>query len=94
MIIDKKTKCAIERTDKPNENWTGNNENYFLVDSNSEFAKKIIENSPFFDFVLNDNGELIDITPTERPPEPEPEPTIEEQMFEMDYRLTCVELGL
>ena len=91
MIINKETKAVIERFDKPNDNWAGSE--YYLVDSNSELAKKIRENAPFMNFVVNDD-KLIDITPTERPPEPEPEPTIEEMLLEMDYRLTCVELGL
>lgn len=93
MIINIHSKMIVERLDKPNENWTGDNENYFLVDSNSELANKIRENAPFMNFVVNDD-KLIDIIPTERPPEPEPEPTIEEMLLEMDYRLTCVELGL
>lgn len=94
MIINKKTKQVVEMDSKPNENWTGDNENYYLVDSNSEFANKIRENAPFIDFVTDEAGNLIDVTPTERPPEPEPEPTTEEIWLEMDYRLTCVELGL
>ena len=32
--------------------------------------------------VLDDNGNLVDVTPTERPPEPEPEPTLEEKLAE------------
>ena len=93
MIINIHSKMIVERLDKSNENWTGDNENYFLVDSNSELANKIRENAPFMNFVVNDD-KLIDITPTERPPEPEPEPTIEEMLLEIDYRLTCVELDL
>lgn len=91
MLICKETKCAIDRFDKPNENWIG--DTHYLVDSNSDLAKKIMANSPFFDFVLNEAGELIDITPTERPVE-EYEPTMEDMLLELDYRLTCVELGL
>lgn len=94
MIINKITKSYVERFDKPNENWASNKSAYYLVDSNSEFASKIRDNAPFMDFVTDDNGNLIDVTPTERPPEPEPEPTTEEMLLEMDYRLTCVELGL
>lgn len=96
MIINKTTKGVIERNDKPNENWTGNDEKYYLVDSNSDLAQKIRENAPYFEYVLNESGELVDITPTERPEPPieEEEPTIEDMLLEMDYRLTCVELGL
>ena len=82
MLVDKITKGVIERDDKPNENWATEKAAYYLVDSNSEFAAKIRENSPFFDFVLDDNGNLVDVTPTERPPEPEPEPSLEEKLAE------------
>lgn len=91
MLIDKKSKRVIEMDGKPAENWIG--DTYYLVDSRSELAAKIRDNMPYFDVVLNEAGELIDITPTEKPVE-EYEPTIEEQLLEMDYRLTCVELGL
>ena len=82
MIINRITKSYVERSDKPNENWATDKSAYYLVDSNSEFAEKIRKNAPFFDSVLDEKGELIDITPTERPPEPEPEPTLEEVVAE------------
>ena len=82
MIVNKIHKNYIDRKKYPNTNWTGDNENYYLVDSNSELAKKIRENAPYFDFVLDEKGELIDITPTERPPEPEPTPSLEEKVAE------------
>lgn len=93
MIINKKTKQVVEMDSKPNENWTGDNERYYVVDSNSEFAKKIRENAPFIDFVTDEAGNLIDVTLTEKPVV-EYEPTTEDMLLEMDYRLTCVELGL
>lgn len=57
---------------------------YYLVDESTGngmlLAQKIRENYPYFDFVFDDEGNLIDIIPTERPePEP-PEPTIEENL--------------
>ena len=94
MIINKNSKIVIEIDGKPNENWTGDNENYFFVDSNSDLAAKIRENAPFFDFVLDDNGNLIDVTSTERPPEPEPEPSQDEINLDFDHRITCLELGI
>lgn len=90
MIIDKKTKGFVERHDKPNENWAKNKEEYYLVDSNSELAAKIRENAPFFDFVLDDKGELIDVMPTKRPPEPEPEPTLEEIVAEQEQQIATL----
>ena len=69
MLISKKSKQVIEIVGKPADNWIG--DTHYLVDSRNELAKKIRENAPYFDFELDENGELIDITPTERPPEPE-----------------------
>ncbi len=91
MLIDKITKSIVERSEKPNENWIG--DTHYLVDSNSDLAKKIKENYPHFDFVLNDSGDLIDVELTEKPIT-KSEPTTEEMLLEMDYRLTCIELSL
>ncbi len=46
MLIDKETKAYITRSDIPNGNWTGNNDKYYVVDDNSELAKKIIQYYP------------------------------------------------
>lgn len=67
MIINRITKSYVERSDKPNENWATDKSAYYLVDSNSELATKIRDNAPFMDFVTDNNGNLIDVTPTERP---------------------------
>jgi len=79
MVIDKVTKCFLTRSDKPNENWTGDI-NLFVVEDETELAQKIITNYPYFDFVIVE-GNLIDITPTERPPAPTPPPTTEQQIL-------------
>ena len=73
-MIVRENKGFETRTDKPNENWT-DDVDVFVVEDGAELAQKIIANSPYFDFVLDGEGNLIDITPTERPPEPTPEPT-------------------
>lgn len=65
MLVNKTDKSYVERMSMPNENWIG--EGFYLVDSNSELAEKIKESFPYFDFVLDDEGELADITPTEPP---------------------------
>lgn len=74
------------RLDLPDSDWTG--EAKFVVPDGSELANKIIANYPYYEFVTNENGELIDIEPTERP-EPvivEPEPTeIEKLRADVDY---------
>lgn len=69
------------RSDKPNENWMADYpelpQPLFVVPDGSELAQKIIENYPYYDFVVQD-GQLVDITPTERPgPEPEPPSELE-----------------
>lgn len=96
MIINKSTKGFIERSDKPFENWTGNDEKYYLVDSRSKLAEKIRSNAPYFEPITDETGQLVDITPTEQP-EPEPEaqePTQDEINLDFDFRITCLELGL
>lgn len=46
------------------------------------------------------DGVLVDITPTERPPEPTPEPIIDPEddrdsmLIDHEYRLTLIELGV
>lgn len=60
----------------PDSDWTG--EALFVVQDGSPLAAKIAENCPYYDFVTDDDGSLTDITPTERPPEPEPEPSADE----------------
>ena len=80
MVIDKVTKCFLTRSDKPNENWTEET-NIFIVEDGTELAQKIIANYPYFDFILDGQGNLTDITPTERPPAPTPPPTTEQQIL-------------
>ena len=92
MLINKNTKQVIEISSKPNENWIG--DGYYLVDSRSELAEKIRLNAPYFDFILDNSGELIDITPTERPEPEAQEPTQDEINLDFDFRITCLELGL
>lgn len=62
----------------PDTDWTG--EAKYVVPDGSELAEKIKAAYPYYDFVLDDGGNLVDIVETERPepePEPEPEPTPE-----------------
>lgn len=80
MIVFKSTKCFEQNSLFPSENYTEyDDELLYVVDETTEkgkeLARKIIENAPYFDFVLDNEGNLIDITPTERP---EPEITDEE----------------
>jgi len=74
MIIHKETKSIESLDGKPDSNY-GNYDNVFIVDDRSVLAEKLKENAPYFDFVLDAGGNLIDIVPIERPPEPILEPT-------------------
>lgn len=65
MIIYE-NKGVETRSDKPNEDWTG--EALYVVPDGSELAQKIIQNYPYYDFVVQD-GRLTDITPTGEPVE-------------------------
>ncbi len=55
----------------PNTDFT-NGDALYVVDDNSDLAVKIKANVPYYDFVVDANGNLIDITPTERPAPVEP----------------------
>lgn len=65
MIVFKDTKGFQSRSDKPNENWT--DEDVFVVEDGSKLENKIISNYPYYEFALDDNGDLIDITLMEKP---------------------------
>lgn len=64
MIINKKTKSILTRSDKPNENWTS--EDCYIVDDKSELSKKILQNYPHIEYIIEDD-EIIDVTILERP---------------------------
>lgn len=90
MIVNKETKSFLERSDKPFENWTGNDKKYYLVDSRSELAERIRSNAPYFESITDETGMLIDITPTERPEEPAPLPTVAEQLAEAQEQISML----
>ena len=80
MIIDKETKAYQTINLYPDSNWTDiPDDELYIVPDGSPLAEKIIENYPYFEFVEQE-GQLVDVIPTERPPEPEPEPTLEERV--------------
>jgi len=80
----------------PDSDWY--TEGNYVVNETTEngklIASKIIEHCPYFDFVLDGNGNLIDIAPTERSPEPPSEPTQDDYMLDLDFRLSMIELGI
>ena len=90
MIIYEADKTYVTRDDKPNENWTGE-EGVLIVEDGSELSIKIITNCPYYDFVLDAERNLIDITPTERPAETPP-PKSELELLQKKYDALQVEL--
>lgn len=57
----------------PDTDWVG--DALYVVPDGTELANKLLQYAPYYDFVLDENGQLIDITPTERPNPPQDEPT-------------------
>lgn len=60
MIVNKLNKQYQTRSDASNFNWLKSND-WYVVDNNSELARKIQQLYPRFDFVLNKKGELVDV---------------------------------
>ena len=71
MLVDKQNKIYCIRPDKPDVNWAPDDENYLFVNESTKEGRvlmdKIIQHAPYFDFVLDEHNQLVDITPTERP---------------------------
>lgn len=98
MIVMKRTKSYIQMDGRPDEDWRSDRfEPVFIVPDGTALAEKIVAHSPYFDFVLDDNGELADITPGECPPAPVPGMTEDEErdamLLDLDYRITLLENG-
>jgi hypothetical protein len=79
------------RSDKPNENWSS--KFAYVVDEtkaeNQELIAKITEHSPYIELIVED-GEIIDVIPIERPPDPESPlqpPTQEERIAAVEEAL-------
>ena len=64
------------RTDAPATDWTGRAEH--IIDeanpTNAELIAKIKAYAPYFDYVLDDDGNLIDVIKTADKPEPDQRP--------------------
>ena len=83
-MIVRKDKTYETNSLFPGINWYEDEENYVIDETkeeNQELIQKIKEHSPYMELVI-EYGELVDIIPTERPSEQEPnlpeKPTIEE----------------
>jgi hypothetical protein len=94
MIFKISTKEFQTMSSHPNDNWL-NDHSYIVIPDESELANKIINIYPYFDCVLDKDGNLIDIAPTEIPEPPAPEPTETDQInAKIDYiaMMTGVEI--
>lgn len=100
MIVYKDNKGFQTRSDKPNENWTG--EDVFVVDDNSELAQRIIKSYPYYDFI-EDGGVLVDIVELDRPPEESSSPeetqtkrveSLEQSIAELTMAITIMMGGM
>ena len=56
----------------PNSDWIGNADWVLDDEIDEELENKIIDLYPNFDFVLDDNGKLVDVMETEPAPAPVP----------------------
>lgn len=85
MIINKITKAFQTRSDKPRTNWLG--DDWYLVPDNSLLADKIQILYPRFDFVLDENDNLIDVIEVQK----SEEELIQEQIEEIDAELSSID---
>ena len=72
MVIFK-DKRFITNSEHPDDDFVGNAD--FVIPDGSELAEKIKAAYPYFEFVFDDDGKLVDIEETERPPVPPEPPT-------------------
>ena len=66
-------KRFISNSEHPNDDWFGDAD--WVIPDGSELAEKIIRLFPNFEFVLDDNGQPVDVTETEPAPVPPAPPT-------------------
>lgn len=59
MIINKIDKSFQTRSDLPKTNWLG--DEWYLVPDNTPLADKIITLYPRYDFILDENDNLVDV---------------------------------
>jgi hypothetical protein len=83
MIINKITKGFQTRSDKPNSNWL-NDDNYIVIPDGSVLANKIMQYFPRFDFVLDENDNVIDVVEMPKTEEELKQERIEEIKAELN----------
>lgn len=91
MIINKKTKMVLTRSDKPNENWT--NQDCYVVEDSSELANKILDNYPYIEYVI-DNDNIVDVTILPKDEPDIPVSPIEQLRADIDYLALMTEVDL
>lgn len=74
MIINTINKTMQIRSDMPSKNWLADTDNtWALLDESTkrgiDLMKIFLQNTPFVDLIVNDEQQVIDIIPTERPKE-------------------------
>lgn len=61
-----KNKKFISNSDYPETDWVGDAD--YVIPDDSELAEKIKRAYPYFEYILDDDGNIVDIEETERPP--------------------------
>lgn len=101
MVFNKKTYEFQTRNDAPNINFI-NDDNFIVIDDNSEIAKKIEKFYPFIKIIENENGEIIDIIEDETEKEKEyfinlnllEIEQLKQKLFDTDYQAIKFAEGL
>lgn len=86
MILHKTNKTFMSRSDKPNENWLNSND-YYVIEDESELYYKILESDGNFEYILDENNNLVNI-------EYQTKITQDEINIDLDYRISMLELGI
>ena len=66
-------KRFISNSEYPDTDWVGDAD--YVISDDSELAEKIKRAYPYFEYILDDDGNIVDIEKTERPPAPPEPPT-------------------
>lgn len=74
-------KHFITNSEHPNDDWAGNAD--WIIPDDTELAQKIIGLYPNFEFVFGDDGQPVDVMPTDPDPAP-PEITTEQRLTAME----------
>jgi len=88
MLISKTDKNYITRSDMPNSNWIG--EDYYLLDDNSELARKIIEYYPRYELITSGDRitDVIYVEKTQEELDTERITEIHEELEKLDKEIS------